>query len=282
VCAPGTATFSKISVRPKKRFWRGPAKTLPYQVTAQPDGAAPVTADGAIVQEAIVPRWLPAALLALAALALVLGVLWATLLKPAVQDAAKDEANKSLAALQTAAKQATKKADQAAQSANAAKQAATTKGGGSSGGAAPAPPSPPTTTTTTTVAPTLASLIAQGDGVTFRLVAPPPGVAPNTTVVVPYNQPAGQTFLLTDMVLENPQGDTGTVTIRRGGTAAGTLFQVALNNFRDLDYHFVAPVTVRPDAASQLQMVIQCATPGSPATACNPAVTFSGVLGKVP
>jgi hypothetical protein len=234
-----------------------------------------------MVQEAIVPRWLPAALLALAALALALGVLWATLLKPAVQDAAKDEANKSLAASQTAAKQAAKKADQAAQSANAANQAATSKGGGGGGSATTAPPAPPTTTTTT-VAPTLASLIAQGDGVTFRLVAPPPGVAPNTTVVVPYNQPAGQTFLLTDMVLENPQGDTGTVTIRRGGTTAGTLFQVSLNNFRDLDYHFVAPVTVRPDAASQLQMVIQCGTPGSPATACSPAVTFSGVLGKVP
>ena len=112
-CQPGTATFAKVFVRPKKRFWRGPAKTLPFQVTAVPQGEPPVTADGAMVQEAMIPRWLPAALAALVALAIVLAILWATLFKPAIQDAAKTEANKQLAAT-------SKKADQAAKAATAA------------------------------------------------------------------------------------------------------------------------------------------------------------------
>ena len=265
-CDPGTATFAKVIVRPKKRFWRGPNKTLPFQVTAAPQGEAPVTADGVMVQEAIIPRWLPAALAALIALAIVLAILWATLFKPAIQDAAKTEANKALAATQNQANQASKQAAAAATSAKKAADAA------ASVGATTVPNG-----VTTTTSPSLNSLISGGNGTSFRLQTSV-AAAGNQTVPAPA-PPAGKSFMLTDMVLENPQGDTGQITINRTNPNA-VLFQVGLGNFRDLDYHFVSPILFRP--GQQLNIQVNCTTPGSGASTCNPAVSFSGVFATLP
>ena len=96
--------------------------------------------------------------------------------------------------------------------------------------------------------------------------------------------PAGKTLFLTDLVLENPQGDTGTITVRRGAGAGGVLFQIGLGNFRDLDYHFVAPLMFRPGGASDLEIDVACTTPGGtpPAPSCDPAAVVSGVYGQLP
>jgi hypothetical protein len=42
-------------------------------------------------------------------------------------------------------------------------------------------------------------------------------------------------------VLGNPKGDSGTLTLKRGDQV---LFVEALDNFRDLDFHFIAPIVV--------------------------------------
>ena len=86
-------------------------------------------------------------------------------------------------------------------------------------------------------------------------------------VIVPVS-PLG--FSLTDLVMENPNGDTGTITIMRGGD---TLFSSALQNFRDLDFHFVAPY--RFPSNSSFKVVVTCTTPGAGQT-CTPAVSADG------
>jgi hypothetical protein len=111
VADPGTATFGTVVVRPRKRFFLGPPQTRTFRVVADAKAAAPLTADGTLLQESLVPRWAPRAFAAALAALLALLALWYAGIKPAV----KDEAEK------TAAEQI--------------QAAAVTPGGGAGGGA---------------------------------------------------------------------------------------------------------------------------------------------------
>ena len=84
----------------------------------------------------------------------------------------------------------------------------------------------------------------------------PPGTAQNFT------NPFSSTFAVTDIVLQNPNGDTGVVQIKRDGNI---LMQSALENFRDLDLHFVAPYMFNP--GSSLIMTVTCTQPINPQVA---------------
>ena len=58
--APGKATFANVLVRPRRTFWRGDPKTLPFQVAVLNEDRTgpPVYADGVVVQEQLLPKWL--------------------------------------------------------------------------------------------------------------------------------------------------------------------------------------------------------------------------------
>ena len=90
VVDPGTAGFAKVRVKPRQRFWRGQPKTRPFKVAVEGDGTAPIILDGSLLQEAVLPRWLIPALLALLAGIIILAVLWLTLLQPAIKSAATE------------------------------------------------------------------------------------------------------------------------------------------------------------------------------------------------
>ena len=83
--------------------------------------------------------------------------------------------------------------------------------------------------------------------------------------------PFSSTFAVTDMVLQNPNGDTGFVQIKRDGNI---IMQSALENFRDLDLHFVAPYMFNP--GSTLTMSITCTTPGPTLPNCSISGSFGG------
>jgi hypothetical protein len=132
---PGTATFVRLAATPKKRFLKGPNKSLPFQTLVQGNGFEPVTADGAMLQQQILPEWLlPAVGIALVAAALLVA-LWFTVLKPEVHSAATAAVAQVAAPLKSSAA----KASQAAQAANQAAtraNAAAGPAGGTAGGAA--------------------------------------------------------------------------------------------------------------------------------------------------
>ena len=73
------------------------------------------------------------------------------------------------------------------------------------------------------------------------------------------------------MFLQNPNGDTGFVQIKRDGNV---LMQSALENFRDLDLHFVAPYMFNP--GSKLTMTVACTTPGPTLPNCSVSGSFGG------
>jgi hypothetical protein len=87
-----------------------------------------------------------------------------------------------------------------------------------------------------------------------------------------YKVEDGKTLSLTDILLQNPAGDTGLLEVRRGDAV---ILRVNLANFRDLDYHFVSAVVFR--AGDDLVFAISCANP-NPGPNCTPAAYFSGFL----
>ena len=120
-----------------------------------------------------------------------------------------------------------------------------------------------------------------GDPTNFRLTAsvsqgqstsassPPAG----SVVTIPN----GAVLSITDVIFSNPNGDAGTVELRQNGKA---LLSFQLANFRDQDYHFVAPLTFT--AGQTLQLFVTCTQVGSgppggtvPST-CNDSLVYSG------
>lgn len=256
--APGAAAFSVLDARPRKTFLRGPAVTRPFIVKATPEaeGSEPSTGDATLVHEAIIPRWLPRAIAGLAGAVAVLAVLWLALLKPEVKSTATVAAQQAVAApLAEASKQI---ADLAM----------------ATGQTVP----PPIDPTATTVAPTTTVPVAAvqpGQPTDGRLEANA------SRQVDSYTVPDGKVLSLTDLVIENPAGDSGELRVQRGGA---TLLILRLENFRDLDYHFVTPVTF--SAGQVLTLRVTCANEarpaggglaGAPAAPCTPGLYFNGL-----
>lgn len=240
---PGRAQFTGLDVRPQKRFWRGPEKTLPFEVVVQsPNGVPPVTVEGTMVQKPLLPKWLGKALLALLALLLLLALLWYTLLRPTIETAAEDAA------------------------VEAAEEAASAAAGEAVDDALAGP-----------LADQQGQSDQQQDQIDFLIdevgkhavILDRDDFEAPTTVSTPTDErleasassggsdsdaftiPTGATFELTDVVLQNPTGNRGRLVLSRDGNP---LIEVALENFRDLDYHFVVPVVFEEEQSIQLQV----------------------------
>jgi hypothetical protein len=270
VAPPGSAVFQTIVIKPKRTFLKGAAKTIPFQVIVSGEGQPPVTTDGAMVQEQLLPKWLlPAALLALAGL-IAAFILWQTVLKPQIDTAAQEAVAEEAEQMTQRAEAAEEAAAEAQQSAAAAEEAAGTGGGaGADGGGGGA---------TTTVPSGGLGPVAAPPGSAprdFRLTGTFAANANPATFQTPagttFDVPDGQTLQVTDIVFQNPNGDTGRIQIRRGTTV---LFEIGLANFRDYDYHFVTPLQFTSD--QNVVMAVQCTQGPTPGSACTPAASFTG------
>jgi hypothetical protein len=257
VVDPGTAGFARIRVKPRKRFWRGQPKTRAFKVAVQGEGGPPILLDGSLLQEALLPRWLIPALLAglLALIALI--IIWLTLLQPAIKSAAT----------------------QALEDAGITPLPTLAGGGGGGGGGGSATPTPAVTAAPATPGPTPAPGATATPAPTPTAPAtpaPPPvgegvpadgrlavdGSYPNTTTF-------GKVYYLTDLVFANPSGKAGTLKLSRG---ALVLISLRLENFRDLDFHYVTPIVVQP--TETLTLVVTCT--GGGGSSCDPSVYYSG------
>jgi hypothetical protein len=239
VVEPGTAVFLDLRVRPGKAFWRGPDRTIPFSVQVAPVDGAPVLLDGLLVHRALIPRWLPKALAALLLLAVLAGVLWRGVLKPAVEDEARAAAAAQVAPLED-------KVDDLA----AAPPAENPAGGTAS----PPPPAPGPTTPPFVDA-------ALGNPHSARLELRPDKQSAKASF-------GDAVFSLTDLVLSNPRGHEGLLTLRRGDEV---LLQNDLSNFRDWDSHFVSPLVFT--AGQALRVSVECT---APTEGCEAAVLVSG------
>lgn len=298
---PGAAHFTKLKLRPGQRIWRGQPKSHSFQILVEPQGRAgaakagqgddPEPAHGAapggavavaeaptiqstlltgtLLQEPVLPKWLWKAVLALLALLLLLFILWKTLLKPQVESAARavaveevEDVGVQVAELESevddvaeeaeVAQEAAVEAEEAAAAAEeAADDAAAGGGGGGQSGLG--------TIFNETSAPSHSRL---------TVVAGPGELGRSEAGALPENE----TFALTDVILQNPGGAVGRIRIQLGGE---TILESAMENFRDLDFHFVSPYIV--NGGQELALEIDCAADqvidGTP---CDAAVSFAG------
>ena len=242
---PGTAGFASIRLSPKQRFLTGPPKLNPYKVLVHQDGQPTITVDGSMQQEGLIPKWLVPALIALVALAIVLAILWITLLRPAITSAATAAVAPQASAAQSAAVKASTAASNATQKAGT--------GGGGVTGANP----------------------VGGDPWSARLAINPSSRPLESSITVPL----GGGLAVTDLVFENPNGNSGTVYLvrRQSGKDDQVLMTIRLENFRDLDFHFVTPVVFKENQT----MTFSC-SPDPAGSRCDAAVYYSGYFKNPP
>lgn len=267
VAEPGTAQFVKVKVRPAKSFWRGTPKTYPFIISVDEDGQAPVAVDGTMVQEAKLPKWFWKAVLAVIALAALIAVLWLTLVKPQIKSAVSDrvapiDSRLDAASIPTLATPGVTQPGGAATTAPAA--GATLPGG------APVTTAAGTGTGTTTAGGSTATTVfgasVLGNPFDARLSVQT-GAGPDATFTVP----TGKSLALTDILLQNPQGDTGTLTFKRNGDV---LFEVVLENFRTQDLHYISPYVFK--SGDKVTISVTCTAPGVGATQCSDAASLGG------
>ncbi|HVL98571.1 MAG TPA: hypothetical protein VM324_04690 [Egibacteraceae bacterium] len=266
VAEPGTASFAKVQVAPLRRFWRGQPKTHPFQVLVQPDDDEPIALDGTVLQEAVLPAWLPKALLAALLVALALLALWLVVFRSVVENAAREAAEE---AAEEALAEQTAAVEKALADAAAA-QTAADEAAAAADSVANDPEGAVASAAEEAAERAIAARGDLGDPFDFRLPGSARTVAAGATDTEVFEVPEGQTLSLTDIVLQNPGGDRGLMRVQRGEEAV--LIEVRMENFRDLDYHFVSPVVFT--SGQQVVLSLSCENEGG--QTCNGGAYFNG------
>lgn len=234
---PGASLLIRARVRATHLLWQRRPRSVPFRFDADQPGSPTASAPATFVQlPMIAPRfWWRAA--AVVALCAALVGAWFAVVRPLVRDAARD----AVADLVEPAVTTT-----------------TIEGDG---------PAPTTTVPSTVVAPP-----TEGTPFTTRLVATvPPGQTDGRAYIVPN----GQRLAITDLVLQNPNSDTGLASLLRGNEV---LFTWRLDNVLiDVPQAFVTPIEVAEGA--QLVLQVTCTGVGDPTVgACEPALQVLGRL----
>lgn len=229
---------------------------------ATPSAAQRPVLAGEFIQLPIFPKWLLALLAALIALLLA----WFALVRPAVRSSAKQAAEQAVA--QQSATPAPPAgtpggAPSAPSGGNPGGQTKPGAGQPSSGGRAPGPGQAEPGT---------------GRQSSAAIEVQTGGGAANAGS---YQVPHGKVFDMTDLVIANFQGDQGVVIITAGQKVLNT---IALETFRNQDYHWVTPIQVPEDQA--VTASVTCESPGTPASGkqaptCHELLNISGTLSDV-
>jgi len=232
---PGVLAPIRLRARARKLIWFGKPVTRTFQIdvdlvatqTNEPELAEQHDLDGELVQLPLLPRWLLALLAALLALLLA----WFALVRPAIKSTATQ-----------AAQQAAKQIAASQRPTGGASPSSGSGAAGAGGGGSSATQQPATT--------------SQQSSATIQVRTNTGGTGRTS-----YTVPAGKTFRITDILLANPQGDEGLLTIVFGQQTVTT---IALETFRNQDYHWVTPIDV--PAGATVDATVTCNRPGTPAT----------------
>ncbi|GAA1288840.1 hypothetical protein GCM10009634_39190 [Saccharothrix xinjiangensis] len=263
VVEPGVRVELPVRARVAKVLWFGAPVPWPVRVTSTAtagEAAETEELEGELLQLPVFPKWL----LALLALLLALLLAWLLLVRPTVESAAREAADDRAQELVEAGEQ-----QAAAQNPPPADQQQ--PGGGQQGeqqqGQEPGQQGQP------------GQAVGGGEQMSGTIE-----VRTNTgdQGAGSYVVPAGKVFRITDLVLANHQGDEGVLTIAFGERTVTT---IALETFRNQDYHWVTPIDVAENSA--VSATVACSRPGTPASGrqapnCLQLLNVSGVLADAP
>jgi hypothetical protein len=270
VSPPGTAVFAKVAVRPKRKFLWGRPKTYPFKVFIESEGETPLAVDGTIFQEQLIPKWSTA----LVAVLGVLVLLWAFLLRPSIQDTATNAADAKTAHQQAQIDKLKK--DSAAQAVQKAAKDAQNSANKAAAAAAATKAASATTQQKAVNAAKVAG--AQAAAATLAKAANNNGAIPlatdcGTTCSPSLTVAKGKQFQLTDIVFQNPAGDSGTLQVLQDKTV---LFNESLDNFRDTDFHFITPIIFNAGQKLIVKETCQNKPASGQAKNCTASVLVSG------
>lgn len=256
VVEPGMAAFAKVRVKPTSRFWRGQPRSRAFQMLVTPDGRLPITLDGAMLQEAMLPPWFGRLVVVLLAGLIGAVLLWAFVLQPSIESAVGQAVSSPIADLRGDVNDALGAAGIPTMPADG-----TEPGGGAS-----------------------PSAEAPGESLEAGETPPPPTPTPTPGTVIPgLGSPvdgrldeqsetftAEGTAYVTDLVFSNPNGQRGDAVVYRDDIRLLTL---RLDNFRDYDLHFVTPIVIAD--GQSLRLDLSCTDGAKP---CDPALFYSGYV----
>ncbi|NND75960.1 MAG: hypothetical protein HKN44_13230 [Ilumatobacter sp.] len=97
--------------------------------------------------------------------------------------------------------------------------------------------------------------------------------APGGSATESFTVAADRVLSVTDVVFQNPGGSVGRVALVRSGEV---LLESELANFRDLDFHFVAPF--RFDGGDTVEVRVDCDTPGPNEASCIVGASIVGFV----
>ncbi|MFM2079075.1 MAG: hypothetical protein RJA49_2965 [Actinomycetota bacterium] len=235
---PGASTLVRMKVRATHAQWQRHPRTIPFRVEADQPGSPTAGAPATFVQAPVVPEHLVGRLVAVAATIALLAVAWFGLVKPAIDDAAQQAV------------------DDLTSSVSSDVPTTVQPGTGS--------------TTVTTVA-----TVDNGLGGTITNVALPVSAPQGQTNANQYQVPAGKTLQVTDILVQNPQGDQGTLVISKNANALVTYNLTT--TLSDTGLPLVTPLEFQ--SGEQLVVTVTCDGVGDlTGNACNPNVLISGVL----
>ncbi|MFI1510042.1 hypothetical protein [Streptomyces sp. NPDC020597] len=268
--APGEQGHLRLTVRPRHRILRGAVQRHAFQVRVALAGLPGDPLDGAYEQRPLVPAMLPKALALAAASGVALTAAWFGVLEPTIKSTAGAAVSAQASqAVQSAVKEQQKKVDAVASAAASQSAAAAQAGGGGAGAGAGAQPAAQPSPGASGIAAAAGPGAAGANFYTPLSVRAQNGDSADATFTVP----KGKTFLISDIVLQNPQGDYGTLTLDIDGSQVSLL---ALEDFRDTDSPWVTPLRV--PAGGKVTMTVACRTPGSPPSAPKPTTCAESAL----
>lgn len=249
---PGTTTFVKVRVRPRKYFWKGADRTHPFSVTVLAPGAEPIAVEAALNQKPLIPQrffWLVTILFALLMILVMVVML---LLRQRPVSIAGPSPTVTSTPSSTASRPSTAVTTTAATT--TASRTSVVRDGPNGGRNTP---TAGVNTTTFTIS-AQAYPGAGGEPQTFSYVVPP-----------------GPRYRVLSVVLRNPAGDAGQVQIRHGNRVLGTrdLAEVARANGKEVTFRPENPPLVAP--GERMTLAITCANGRDP---CTPSGVFTAAL----
>jgi len=235
---PGASVNVALRVIPMARFWTGPAIEHPFVVSAHSaDDDVTIDVDGVYEQRPRIPTWTAPALAGMLGALLIATLAWFALLRPEVEDIAREEAAELDLQQQALIDERVDAIEAAAAE---------------------------------------ASRLPLGDPTDLRMSV---SASPATTSSDAFDfdkSGTGRLLSITDVIFQNPTGAVGRLELLRDDQV---LFDQELANFRDLDFHLVAPLQV--DSESTIALRLTCDTPGPGTADCEAAATVIGFVDDI-
>jgi hypothetical protein len=241
---PGQNATSQVRVTTKGLRWTGGTQTLPFTIEAAQDGFAPADTTATLLQPTILSRRTIGGVAMLLAALVGIGAAWNWIVRPAIDDAAADAVD-GLVVDTVAPTDTVDPVD-------------------------PDDSLPPDDSTPVTVPDVDAS--DEGTPISFRMAITTPVGGTASEEFVPRRN---QQVKITDIVLQDPNEDIGTLTISNDGETLLVFQLIDLLSYEPIELQ--TPIVVAP--GTPLTVSLTCTSAGDATTGvCNPAVFFSGVV----